>query len=47
VSHYFHADMARQFDAVIHVDHSKAVRPIDPSEHWSEEEPPETYPTGI
>jgi erythromycin esterase-like protein len=46
-SHYFHADMARQFDAVIHVDHSKAVRPIDHSEHWPQDEAPETYPTGI
>jgi erythromycin esterase-like protein len=47
MSHYFHADMARQFDAVIHVEHSKAVTPIDPSEHWSEEEAPETYPSGV
>jgi hypothetical protein len=39
--------MARQFDAVIHIDHTTAVRPLDPGGGWHAEEPPETYPTGI
>ncbi|MBI1890401.1 MAG: erythromycin esterase family protein [Burkholderiales bacterium] len=47
VSHYFHADMSRQFDAVIHVDRTAAVQPLDHSIHWSHEEMPETYPSGI
>jgi erythromycin esterase-like protein len=47
VSHYFHADLVNQFDAIIHLDRTKAVRPLDPSEHWTEEEVPETYPFGL
>lgn len=27
--HYFDARMAEQFDAIIHVDHTTAVRPLD------------------
>jgi erythromycin esterase-like protein len=46
-SHYFAAQMARQFDAVIHIDHTTAVRPLDAGGGWHAEEPPETYPTGI
>jgi erythromycin esterase-like protein len=46
-SHYFAAKMARQFDAVIHIDHTTAVQPLDPGGGWHAEEPPETYPTGI
>jgi erythromycin esterase-like protein len=46
-SHYFAAEMARQFDAVIHIDHTTAVRPLDPGGGWHAEEPPETYPTGF
>ena len=54
-SHYFHARVAEQFDAVIHLDRTRAVEPLDPAELWrtgdeaaiEEGEPPETYPTGI
>jgi erythromycin esterase-like protein len=46
-SHYFAARMARQFDAVIHIDHTTAVQPLDAGGGWHAEEPPETYPTGI
>jgi erythromycin esterase-like protein len=46
-SHYFAAQMARQFDAVIHIDHTTAVHPLDLGGGWHAEEPPETYPTGI
>jgi erythromycin esterase-like protein len=46
-SHYFAARMARQFDAVIHIDHTTAVHPLDPGGGWHAEEPPETYPTGL
>ena len=46
-SHYFHARIADQFDALIHVDHSTALVPLEPSPHWYHEEVPETYPSGL
>jgi erythromycin esterase-like protein len=47
LSHYFHADLARQFDAIIHFDHTHALQPLDKSPHWQHEEVPDTYPTGM
>jgi erythromycin esterase-like protein len=47
VSHYFRADMPRQFDAVYHFDETKAVEPLELPERWHDGEPPETYPTGF
>jgi erythromycin esterase-like protein len=46
LSHYFHSRLASQFDAVIHVDETRAVEPL---ERIAEPEPevPETFPTGI
>ena len=47
-SHYFHADLAHQFDAVIHIDRSSAVKPLEFSPHWTAEaEVPETFPFGV
>ena len=46
-SHYFEADAAAQFDAVVHLDRTVAVEPLDPFATWSRAETPETYPTGI
>jgi erythromycin esterase-like protein len=46
-SHYFAARMASQFDAVIHIDRTTAVRPLDTGGGWHAEEPPETYPSGL
>ena len=46
-SHYFSAQMARQFDAVIHIDRTTAVQPLDPGGGWHSEEPPETSPGGL
>jgi erythromycin esterase-like protein len=45
-SHYFHARLADQFDALIHIDETRALTPL---ETWSQhpEEAPETYPTGM
>ncbi|MGB9109206.1 MAG: erythromycin esterase family protein [Telluria sp.] len=45
-SHYFSARMAAQFDAIIHIDRTTAVTPLDPGRGWHSEEPPETYPEG-
>jgi erythromycin esterase-like protein len=46
-SHYFSAQMAIQFDAVIHIDRTTAVTPLDPGGGWHGDEPPETYPGGL
>jgi erythromycin esterase-like protein len=46
-SHYFHARVSEQFDALIHVDRSTALVPLEPSPHWYHEEVPETYPSGL
>ena len=47
ISHYFDADLAEQFDAIIHIDHTHAVRPLDRVAGWPEAELPETYPFGV
>jgi erythromycin esterase-like protein len=47
LSHYFEADLPSQFDAVIHLDRTRAVEPIDRTPGWDAAEPPETYPTGL
>ena len=46
-SHYFQARIADQFDAVIHVDQTRAVEPLEPTSEWDIGEPAETFPTGI
>ena len=46
-SHYFPARLGAQFDAVIHVDHTGAVEPLEPTPVWVAGEPPETFPTGL
>ena len=46
-SHYFEARLADQFDAVIHLDHTRAVEPLERAAFWDRSEPPETYPTGV
>jgi erythromycin esterase-like protein len=45
-SHYFGARLAEQFDAVIHIDETRALQPL---EAWARDEVdlPETYPFGI
>jgi erythromycin esterase-like protein len=47
VSHYFLADMPRQFDAVFHFDETRALEPLEMPERWHDVEPPETFPSGI
>lgn len=46
-SHYFHAQLSDQFDAVIHVDRSRAVEPLEPTSQWGIGEPAETFPSGV
>jgi erythromycin esterase-like protein len=46
-SHYFWARLADQFDAMIHTDETRAVKPLEPTSQWEKGEPPETFPFGI
>jgi erythromycin esterase-like protein len=47
LSHYFHARLADQFDAVIHLDRTSALIPLDTMQPPPDGEPPETYPDGM
>jgi erythromycin esterase-like protein len=46
ISHYFRAYLPEQFDAVLHIDETRALEPL---ETWSIDEAdlPETYPTAL
>ena len=46
-SHYFLARPARQFDAIVHLDRTRAVEPLDRREPHPPGEPPETWPSGV
>jgi erythromycin esterase-like protein len=46
LSHYFDARLVEQFDAMIHIDETQALRALEP-EGTVTEEPPETFPTGM
>jgi erythromycin esterase-like protein len=45
MSHYFETTLAEQFDAMIHIDETNALQPLDPVERHAGE--PETYPSGV
>jgi erythromycin esterase-like protein len=47
VSHYLEAKLPEQFDWVVHIDETTAVRPIVPEAIKLDEDLPETYPTGV
>ncbi len=46
-SHYFHAELPRQFDAILHYDRTRAVEPLERTGAWDKGELPETYPSGV
>jgi erythromycin esterase-like protein/predicted phosphoribosyltransferase len=46
-SHYFGARVADQFDAMIHIDETRAVEPLERTARWQEGEAPETYPFAV
>lgn len=46
-SHYFDARLIDQFDALYHIDETRAVEPLERSERWEIGEPPETFPSGM
>ena len=43
----FTAAVVEQFDALVHVDVTRAVEPLERSQTWELGEPPETYPTAL
>lgn len=47
VSHYFHARLSDQFDAVLHFDETRAVEPLERTSEWEAGEVPETFPSGM
>ena len=44
LSHYFHARLPKQFDAIIHIDETRALQPLERNSVWDKGELPETYP---
>ena len=46
-SHYFHVRPSDQYDAMIHIDATRALEPLEPTSLWIAGETPETYPTGL
>jgi erythromycin esterase-like protein len=46
-SHYFHTRLDRQFDAVVHIDETSALEPLDAGQVLIDREASETFPTGM
>jgi hypothetical protein len=46
-SHYFQAHIAEQFDAVIHLDETRALEPLEYTSTWDVGEAPETFPFAV
>jgi erythromycin esterase-like protein len=46
-SHYFEACLPEQFDAVIHLDETRSLEPLERNSEWVRGELPETYPEGL
>jgi erythromycin esterase-like protein len=47
LSHYFEARLPEQFDAVIHIDRTRALIPFERTSAWEASEAPETYPFAV
>ena len=46
-SHYYHVRPGEQYDAIIHIDHTRALEPLEVTGLWAAGETPETYPSGL
>jgi erythromycin esterase-like protein len=46
-SHWFSASVSMQFDALVHIDGTRAVQPLERTTDWELGEPPETYPSAL
>lgn len=47
LSHYFKCRLSDQFDAVIHIDRTRALIPFERTSRWNAGEAPETYPFAV
>lgn len=47
MSHYFNARLADQFDALIHLDQTRALEPLERVSSWQSDELPETFPSNL
>jgi erythromycin esterase-like protein len=47
VSHYFETSLPEQFDAVVHIDETRALEPLERTAAWHSGEVPETYPSTV
>jgi erythromycin esterase-like protein len=46
-SHYFRAQLPNQFDAGLHFDETRTVKPLELTLEWEAGEVPETFPYGV
>ena len=46
-SHYYHVRPSDQFDAMIHIENTQALEPLEVTSQWIAGETPETFPTGL
>jgi erythromycin esterase-like protein len=47
-SHYFYSSLPVQFDAVIHIDRTRGVEPLERTATWAKgADVPETFPSGV
>ena len=46
-SHCFDTHLDRQFDALVHLDETSALEPLDAGPVWTAREAPETFPSGV
>ena len=47
LSHYFHVRLPEQFDAIMHIDRTRALEPLERAVEWERGEAPETFPTAM
>ncbi len=47
VSHYYHVHLPAQLDAMIYLDETRALEPLERTAGWERGELPETFPTGL
>ncbi len=46
-SHYFKTRLDQQFDALLHIDETTALEPLELGKAWTNREAPETFPSGL
>jgi erythromycin esterase-like protein len=47
ISHYVFADVTRQFDALVHLDTTTALEPLDRHARWRHEDVAPANPSGV